>query len=382
VQGFVTGLLQIADRATVSKATTDSRTASIEAMITVCGNLPADCYPILLAVAEHVLPKIGASIVPADVAAAATTKQMKEFAHHSGVLCALASATFRNLKKDHVQHVATPTLEGVMALFHSPAGDRSGVQDDGVMLVGTIIEKLGADFSPYLPVMLPAILAGATQMKRPETSKICIGVIGDLMRYMGVAIIPHADMLLQAVMGIVQIPDLDVGVKAAALSVFGDAATAVGPEVIGPYCTGIMAAVNHAANEATRDVPADDMDAVEAQDELREGCLECYTELLMALKGGKWHKPYPNAAPLLPHLPYIVMFLSCCMADANVSERVLRDGVGLVGDFISVFGSETVPVLPLNFCQDLLRRTQSGDPQTRRNSRYAQQMMQQAGIAV
>ena len=66
--------------------------------------------------------------------------------------------------------------------------------------------------------------------------------------------------------------------------------------------------------------------------ELREGCLEAYTGIIQGLKGESTASaPSAELMLVLPHVPYIVQFITVVAQDPEHSDSSVAACAGLIG---------------------------------------------------
>ena len=65
--------------------------------------------------------------------------------------------------------------------------------------------------------------------------------------------------------------------------------------------------------------------------DLRESCLDAYSGILNGLKGDDETVNNPNLAGMLPHIGYIIQFITVIEQDSEKSEASITSAVGLVG---------------------------------------------------
>jgi len=378
-QDFATGLLATAERA---DATSDSlQAAAYEALMTMCGNLAEDGYTVVTQIGEQILLRLRTSV--GQLAAVASKEQKRALVGKQSLLCGVLVAVVRALKDQHVVAMGPQVMETIFGLFQSNAGSETEVQEDGLMLVGALAEKLGNNFEPYLAAVKPFIAAGVQNVAASETCKICIGLMGDIATSMGAKIAPHCDEFMTALLTILKMPALDASIRPIVLAACGDIATGIGGDAFGKYFQFVIAALQESSVSAAKDVSAQDYDVIDEANDLRNACLQAYTAILLALKGDG-ATASPNVRHMMATVPHIIQFISECLKDAELDEAFVRDSAGIIGDFIATYGAEVKQILPVPFCQELVTQAVNGpdnkDRQTKSNGRYAQKLMAKIGI--
>jgi importin subunit beta-1 len=310
-----------------------------------------------------------------------TKEELRKVVAKQSVLCGAITAVVRVLKQEHVAMLAPQIMETVFAIFRAGTGAEAEVQEDGLMLIGALVEQLGAQFEPYLAAVKPFVAAGVQNTGAAETCNICIGLMGDIARSMGAVVTPHCDEFMTALLTILKIPTLAPSLKPTVLSTCGDIATGIGGDAFGKYFQFVMAALQESSIAAAKDVSNEDYDTIDAQNDLRDACLETYTSIFMALKGDG-PTPHQNVSHMMPVVPHIIQFITECMKDPEVSERFIRDAAGIVGDFIEVYQVQVKPILPVPFCVALVKKAMDSEntKQTKRNGQFAAGYLKKIGI--
>ena len=377
-QQFVTGLLATAERADAN--TDDLQAAAYEALMTVIGRLAEDCYPVVLQCGEQILLRLRTSV--SQLAAVTSKEQMRALVQTQSLLCGALVSVVRALKNEDVVRVGPNVMETIFGLFRAKSGAETEVQEDGLMLVGALADSLGAQFEPYLGAVKPFIASGVQNVAASETCKICIGLMGDIATSMGAKIAPHCDEFMTALLQILKMPSLEASIRPIVLAACGDIATGIGGDAFGKYFQFVIAALQESSVSAAKNVSEEDYDIIDEQNDLRNACLSTYTAILLALKGDG-ATANPNVKHMKPTVPHIIQFIAECLKDTELNESFVRDAAGIIGDAIDIYGAEVKQILPVPFCQELIRRANAGDnedKQTNRNGRYAQKLMAKIGI--
>jgi len=139
-------------------------------------------------------------------------------------------------------------------------------------------------------------------------------------------------------------------VKPQILSVFGDIALAIGLEF-----KAYLQVVLQTLMQASRlQVDRSDYDMIDYLNELRESCLDAYSGILNGLKGENEMVNNPDLAGMLPHVAYIVEFITVIEKDSEKSDASITSAVGLVGDLCNSFGVQILPLVDVEPIAELL----------------------------
>ena len=219
-QPFAVALFKVAARADASEK--ELGVAACEGLMTLIANVPRDCYPVIQFCAEQAVLRLQAEVAHAASEPNAIINHAKLRASGTAqdVLCGVLAAVARALcKKDAL--LLAPTLMQTLVVYFGAVKIESS-KEDGFMLVGAIVGKLGVDFNAYLPALLPYIGAGVQNLANPETCKVCIGLVGDIVGAMGDSVALYCDEMMAALLAIMKITPLDKSIWSAALSASGD----------------------------------------------------------------------------------------------------------------------------------------------------------------
>jgi importin subunit beta-1 len=86
-----------------------------------------------------------------------------------------------------------------------------------------------------------------------------------------------------------------------------------------------------------------DEDEIDYTNDLREGCLEGYTGIIVGMKGDV---PTPDVVQrIMEKVPDIVRFITEIFKDSNLTDDNIRNSLGLVGDLVEIFGNDMCGVL-------------------------------------
>lgn len=255
-------------------------------------------------------------------------------------------------------------------------------------------------FETYVPPLKGYLLHGIRNAAEVETCKICIGVVGDLYRNLGQKkdgsgspMLKDTVEIMTALLQTYYKAGVDQTTKPHILACFGDIAMSIGGSQFIQFADPVLEAIKQATVAAASNTSEEEYDVIDNTNDLRDGCLEAYTGILIALKGDiqPGQPPNANVGKLYPATcQHMVAFMTQIMLDTECSDKVLRSAVGLVGDLIDTYqqiGADGRPlctaILPPQFCAQLVAKAvQSSEEATQRLGRWAQQLMKKVGIVV
>nr|VZH99051.1 unnamed protein product [Spirometra erinaceieuropaei] len=105
-----------------------------------------------------------------------------------------------------------------------------------------------------------------------------------------------------------------------------------------------------------------DLDMVDYLNSLWSSCLEAYTGIVQGLKGDD-NQPSPQLQFVATHVPFILSFVQHAGSDPICTEEIISSSCGLIGDLVSAFGAEILPIVDVEPIQNILtqgRRAKSG----------------------
>ena len=91
----------------------------------------------------------------------------------------------------------------------SCAVSRAVAHEDAFMTVGYLADKLEGEFSRYIEYFQPALINGLKNIEEHAVCTVAIGVIGDLCRALGKALLPFCDDIVRHLLHLLQSPALN-----------------------------------------------------------------------------------------------------------------------------------------------------------------------------
>jgi len=324
---IVAKLLEVANRPDAQVS--NLRVAVYEALMSLIQHHAKDCYPVVqqlsVAILGHLQSSVGIKVDGED--------EGRHYTESQALLCATMAILFRQLEKEDALKICDQTMQVLLSLLMS-SHNASNVIEDALLAISALIEVVEMNFAGYLEAFYPILLASLENHREFQVCSAAVGVVGDLSRALTVNITPYCDEIMNRLMTNLADPSLDRSVKPQILSCFSDIASAIGPQFKG-YVEPCLSVLQHATVLAATVAPEDDFDMVDQLNELREGCLEAYNGMLVALKGDG---ASPDLAILVPHVNHVVGFISAIVLDRNLSDSVVRAALGLIGDLCATFG--------------------------------------------
>lgn len=216
-------------------------------------------------------------------------------------------------------------MAALLEMFKTTVGMKeSGVQEDALMAVSTLIEVLGHNFLKYMESFRPFLVLGLQNHQETQVCLAAVGVCADLCRSMGTDMIPYCDEIMTLLLEALNDPALGRNVKPQILSTFGDIALAIGPG-IQKYAEVML---NTLSKASQAHVDRSDFENVEYLNELRNGCLDAYTGILQGLKGENTNMSHLHL--LHPHVEFIVRFIMSIAQDNEKNDALIGTSAGLI----------------------------------------------------
>jgi importin subunit beta-1 len=144
----------------------------------------------------------------------------------------------------------TPLAPQLVALLLRVGDARHAVTAENAMrAIGAVADSVGAAFAPLLPAVLPRIHACIVNVGEPAVCAAGVWACGEVVRNSGEAVNAHVEAIVITLLDILKKAETSQGAKAAALAVFGDIASSLGPNVA-RYLQGMMVMLDKAARTA------------------------------------------------------------------------------------------------------------------------------------
>lgn len=311
-------LLICADRADGN--TENLRTSAYEALNTVLDTAPASDEN-LNQILKVMVERLEKTFAIDDLNAQNDLQELL-----CGVIQVLVSRLGKKLKPAFADTIMTQLI----ILFRSKK-EATHCFEEGMLTVNAIVSVTEAEFSRYMNDLLPHLLTGLSNWQAHQVCNIAVGVVGDIARVLGPAMVPHCDKIITVLLTNLQNRDLDRAVKPTILSVFGDIAWSIGGN-FEKYLQIVMHMLKQAADTVIKtQIPDEDYDLIEYLNLLREGICEAYTGISQGLRAdGKGEKLFPSLNDIMSFILHIATEKQC-------NESVKRGAVGILGDLILTF---------------------------------------------
>lgn len=341
------------------------RSAAYEALMETIKNSPRDCYPIVQKITIVILGRLENVI------------QLENNVHNSfdrrqvfdlqSLLCATLQSVLRKVTPEDAPRISDHIMNALLHMLSQNATTKaSNVQEDAFLAVSTLIDVLGENFMKYMEPLKQVLYLGLRNFDEYQVCQAAVGVVGDLGRNIGSRILPYCDDIMTILLEGLISPKLNRSVKPLILSTFGDIALAIGVD-FKKYAEVVLNAL-HQASAIQAD--PNDYDLIDYFNELREGCLDAYTGILQGLKGNN-NTPV-DLSIVAPHLNNILAFLDILAKDQNITDSVLSASCGVVGDLVSCFGQQLLPIVENEAITNLLARgRKSKSPRAKQLANWA-----------
>ncbi|TKR93738.1 hypothetical protein L596_008142 [Steinernema carpocapsae] len=357
-EGMVNELLKTTDRADAHVS--NLRIAAYETLMELIKNSPKDCYPVVQSTTVTILRKLEQLLnMESSLESTSDKSQLRDL---QSLLCATLQSVLRKMLSEDVVKVADLIMNGLIAIMQRCQGrDASGVMEDALMAVSTLIEAMGTQFAKYMEAFRVYLFAGLSKVDETQVCSAAIGVVTDLARAFDKELLPLVqEIYSHLVMILEKCPDRSI--QPQVLSCIGDLALAVGGDFKAFY-PHAMQTLLQAASAANVDPNTEDYDLIDYIDDLRDGCLEGFTGIVQGLRVG------PEEATLLQeHVPQIVGFIhKLAQANPEIREATVAHAAGLGGDLLTTYGPLLLPLIDNEVINSMLtrgRRSKSGKTKT------------------
>ncbi|XP_041374480.1 LOW QUALITY PROTEIN: importin subunit beta-1-like [Gigantopelta aegis] len=323
------------------------RNAAYEALMELIKNSAKDCYEIVQKTTVIILERLEQVLsLEANVQSSTDRAQYNDL---QSLLCATLQSVLRKMTPQDVPLISDQVMTALIKMFQSPAAKGGGVQEDALLALSTLVEAMGENFEQYLEVIKPFLEIGLRNHVEYQVCLAAVGVVGDLCRALGVKILPYCDDLMTMLLENLGNELVHRSVKPQILSVFGDAALAIGPH-FKKYLDVVLTAL-HQASQAQ--VDKTDYDMIDYLNELREGCLEAYTGIVQGFKGTD-EQTSAEIKLLEPHVQHMLSFIEHVYLDSDKTEGNIAAACGLIGDLCTAFGNSILVLVEKDVFQNLL----------------------------
>lgn len=236
------------------------------------------------------------------------------------------------------------------------------MNDDALLIATTLADTINEDFLKYMPSFQQYLLCGLKTYDNAQLCSVSIGVVSDLSHALGDKIAPFSNDIMTALMEILG-RDVPQKIKTEVLSVFGDIAMNIG-EHFKPYLQIVLQTLNSATQTPiARDTP----ETVDYCNELWEGTLHAYTGIVQGVKGDR-ASPNSDVQLLSQHISNIGQFLIRVSEHyIELPDTIICSMAGLIGDLISIFGSDLMLLIEQNAIQAMFARGKRSKASKTRN---------------
>ena len=140
------------------------------------------------------------------------------------LLCGVVSTLVAQLEKADIIGSADVIMEAILKVF---SNNNSVCDEEALMVVGAMADKLESDFRRYIDAVRPVIVGGLQNFEAHQVCICAVNVTGDLCRAVNGEMQPHCDQLVQILLEILKTNTVNREVKPPVLSCFGDVALAI-----------------------------------------------------------------------------------------------------------------------------------------------------------
>lgn len=366
-EAIVQKLLETTDRQDAAVA--NLRSAAYEALMEMIKNSPKDCYVTVQKTIMVVLERLNQVL---HMEGNIQSNERAQYNDLQSLLCATLQSVLRKVEPAHAPLISDQIMQALLQMFQSSLNNKTGgVQEDALMAVSTLVEVLSDKFSKYMEAFKPFLHVGLKNVGEYQVCHAAVGLVGDICRALGSSVIIYCDEIMETLLENLSNNNVHRQVKPQILSVFGDVALAIGPD----FRKYLDVVLNTLMQASQTQVDRNDYDMIDYLNELREGCLEAYTGIIQGLKGdnaatnGTVTQPANQAEliQVLPHVAYIVQFITTIAQDNERSDGSIAASAGLIGDLCSAFGVQMVALLDADPVSELLtcgRRSKASKTKT------------------
>lgn len=338
-------LLETTDRPDGAQA--NLRSAAYEALMEMIKNSPRDCYVTVQKTTVIVLERLQ-HVMRMESRIQNNTDRTQYFELQSS-LCATLQSVLRKFTTEDAAKISDAIMTTLISMFSSNSCESGGVQEDAFMAVSTLVEVLGEDFLKYMEAFTPYLFNGLKNHAEYQVCGAAVGLTSDLCRALKNKIFPYCNNIMTLLLENLSNETVHRSVKLQILSVFGDIALSIGPE-FKTYLDVVLRTLEQASHAV---VDTSDYDMIDYLNDLRDSVLEAYTGIIQGLKGDGTTPPHALAL-IEPTVPFIIQFITTIAQDREHSDSNVAAAAGLLGDLVTVFGVQLLPVIDTDVITDLL----------------------------
>ena len=329
-QPSVTALLSVTEK---TDSNSQLRVAAYEVLNTFITNAANDNLPIVAKLSEVVLQRLEGTLPMQQQIVSVEDRMILE-----EIQTSLASCTLAIIQR--LEGEIRPQADRIMTVLLqllSSAGPKSSVPDAIFATVGALANSLDDDFAKYMDQFAPFLYNALGNQDEPALCSMSIGLVSDITRALQEKAQPYCDQFMNYLLNNLRSTALSNQFKPAILQCFGDIAQAIGPH-FEAYLSVVAQVLVQAASVNIQDDTVFDM--VEYIISLREGIMDAWSGIILAMKQGKGDahvhasgKPadMPTAQALAPYVESIFNLLGVVASDGNRTEGLLRSAMGVIG---------------------------------------------------
>eukprot|EP01137_Pigoraptor_chileana_P000085 Opistho-2@35669 len=306
-----------------------------EALSQLFTNCPEDCYPTILAATTQTITKLGILITKEKNAVSDDERlNCEQVESH---VCGCLQSLLRRLKKADIESLSGHLMQVVIVLFENRG---NGVQDDALGVVSALINAIEEGFAPHVNLFKPYLMHCLGMRQAFHICGSAVGVVGDICRAIGVAVLPYCDDFMGTLLEILKDPKVHRTVKPLVFSAFGDIAMAIGPE-FRRYLQVVFDPLSQVAGLKIDNY--DNFENVEYIDQLRQACCGAYTGILQGFRDSE------SNVQLAPQVNSIINFVKIVFLDLKeyvpktYQEKIYNNetfiaAFAVLGDLCTCFG--------------------------------------------
>lgn len=352
---IITHLLSCTERQ--DSSINNLRSAAYEAIMEMIKYSPQNCYEIVKNTSVVILDRLNGTLY---MKIGNLDKPLMDI---QSLLCTVLQAIIKRMIEEDIPKISDSIMTVTVRMLE--ATEKSGnLSEDGLLVGSSLADVLEVGFFPYLHSFVYYLLIGLRSHQNSQLCSASIGVVSDLCQSTGKLVAPYCDEWIVALMEVLK-SSIAPSIKSQVLSVFGDIAMAIGADfekylntVLETMIDAVTTSVHMQNNSQMAHSNHTNYDLIEYLNDLWENILEGYVGIVQAFKGDDKDKPNQNVIRLLqPHVNYINQFLLQVASRCDdLPDSVICRAAGLIGDLISAFGADMLPLCEHMHIQQLFNR--------------------------
>ncbi|KAJ1511563.1 karyopherin beta [Coelomomyces lativittatus] len=325
----VTALMQLSAREDLTKTARTSAYEALAAWISASAN---DTVPKLNLVAQEIVRRLEFTLSTITTFSDPVQELLSNF-------ISVLSSLIRRLGKDVAPASDTfmQLLFRVLEVTSKPVDENQeypSIQEDVLLCIGSVANSLELQFQRYSDSLIPFLVQALSHHEYHALCTVAVGVVADVARALEGHFLPYTQGFMEVLGKHLANPQLQLSVKLAILTCFGDIALAIGGEAFEPYLPVVMHILIQVCT-APEFMPT----LQDSLESIRESSIEALVGIVQAFSA--CHK----LSLMLPWIQFILGLIYSSIQSKNNVDHHSRNMAGLLGDIAVGLGKDVKEAL-------------------------------------